>query len=72
LGEAGLQTRRLERARFEIINAINDEVRAIMKQSERELLMRVSSGTSTASTVARELIAAALETQNAESYRSRS
>jgi LAO/AO transport system kinase len=61
LGEAGLQTRRLERARFEIINAINDEVRAIMKQSERELLMRVQSGTSTANQVARELIVAALE-----------
>ena len=61
LGEAGLQTRRLERARFEIINAINDEVRGIMKQSERELLIRVSSGLSTANVVARELIAAALE-----------
>ena len=62
LGEAGLQTRRLERTRFEIMNAINDEVRGIMKQTERELLMRVSSGESTANTVARELIAAALET----------
>jgi LAO/AO transport system kinase len=61
LGEVGLQTRRLERARFEIINAINDEVRALMKQSERELLLRVSSGESTANTVAKELIAAALE-----------
>jgi LAO/AO transport system kinase len=64
LGEAGLQTRRLERARFEIINAINDEVRAIMKQSERELLIRVQSGASTANMVARELIAAALEKEN--------
>ncbi len=61
LGEAGLQTRRLERARFEIINAINDEVRAIMKQSELELLMRVSSGESTANLVARELISVVLE-----------
>jgi hypothetical protein len=43
------------------MNAINDEVRGIMKQTERELLMRVSSGESTANTVARELIAAALE-----------
>ncbi len=60
LGEAGLQIRRLERARFEIINAINDEVRGIMKQSERELLERVSSGESTASIVARELIAQVL------------
>ena len=31
-----------------------------MKKTERELLMRVSSGESTANTVARELIAAAL------------
>ena len=61
LGEAGLQTRRLERARFEIMNAINDEVRGIMKQTERALLMRVSSGESTATIVVRELIAAALE-----------
>ena len=61
LGEAGLQTRRLERARFEIMNAINDEVRGIMKKTERALLMRVSSGESTATTVVRELIAAALE-----------
>jgi LAO/AO transport system kinase len=61
LGEAGLQTRRLERARFEIMNAINDEVRAVMKKSELELLQRVSSGQQTALTVARALIVAALE-----------
>ena len=41
--------------------ASTDEVRGIMKQSERELLIRVSSGLSTANVVARELIAAALE-----------
>jgi LAO/AO transport system kinase len=60
LGEAGLQIRRLERARFEIMNAINDEVRTIMKKTEQALLERVQSGTSTANMVARELIAAAL------------
>ncbi len=56
LGSSGLQTRRLERARFELNAAIQEEARERAKHGQQNLLARISQGQITAREAALEVL----------------
>jgi LAO/AO transport system kinase len=56
LGAAGLEEKRLDRARFEVSAAVADEVRRLSSGARRDLLRSVAGGALTADAAARQLL----------------
>jgi LAO/AO transport system kinase len=56
LGASGLELRRLERARFELLSAVHDRVRALVNDSGHEVLEALSSGATSSEAVIRGLL----------------
>ena len=56
MGEAGITTRRLERARFELSQAIQDAARRLVTAREADLLPRLERGELSADDAVRELL----------------
>jgi LAO/AO transport system kinase len=56
LGASGLELRRLERARFELLSAVHDRVRALVTDSGRDVLESLASGDATSEDVVRGLL----------------
>jgi LAO/AO transport system kinase len=61
LGASGLESRRLERARFELLSAVHDSVRSLVNESGREVLEALSSGSVTTEDVVQGLLEKLLE-----------
>jgi LAO/AO transport system kinase len=66
LGASGLESRRLERARFELLSAVHDQVRALVDGSGQEVLEALSSGSVTTEDVVRGLLERLLEQRKLE------